>query len=58
MSDAVMHISGPVSTLAHTLGLTSRPRAMCGVRITGSARTAPLCADCVRRAGWTHDKRH
>lgn len=56
--DAVMHIAGTVSTLGHTLGLTSRPKALCGVRITGSARTAPLCPACFRRSGWTHDKRH
>ncbi|MEU4801205.1 hypothetical protein [Actinosynnema sp. NPDC023587] len=58
MTDAVMHIATGTATLAHTLRLTSGPRAFCGVRITGAARTAPLCPACATKAGWTHDKRH
>ncbi|WP_199441055.1 hypothetical protein [Umezawaea beigongshangensis] len=55
---SVMHIVGNTRTLAHTLGLTDNPRALCGVRVgTGAARNAPLCPTCVTRAGWTHDKR-
>ncbi len=56
---SVMHIVGNGRTLAHTLGLSSNPRALCGTRVnTGAHRNAPLCPACVAHAGWTHDKRH
>jgi hypothetical protein len=58
MSDRVAHIAGDLSTFAFTVGLIDNPKALCGVRIQGAHRDAPLCPTCVKRAGWTHDKRH
>ncbi|MGW4110183.1 hypothetical protein ACWEFJ_04840 [Actinosynnema sp. NPDC004786] len=58
MSDPVMHIAGDLAVLAHTVGLTTNPKALCGARITGAHRNAPLCPTCFERSGWTHDKRH
>lgn len=57
MGSNVMHIAGDLSTLAHILGFTSNPKALCGVRIPGSDRNAPLCPKCFRLSGWTRDKR-
>ena len=54
----VMHIVGDLRTLAHQLGLSDNPRALCGTRVgTGAPRNAPMCPTCMHHAGWTHDKR-
>ncbi|MCP2093354.1 hypothetical protein LV78_001308 [Actinosynnema pretiosum] len=53
-----MHIARTGSTWAHTLGLITNPLALCGARIAGAERQAPLCQICFQLSGWTHDKRH
>ena len=55
--DSVMHIAADHRVVLNQLGLAT-PRALCGKKLRhGSARNAPLCPTCVRKAGWTHDKR-
>lgn len=58
--DPYMHIVGNVRAALHRFGLLA-PRALCGTRLDtglGAAPDAPLCPECFRRAGWTHDQRH
>ncbi|CAM06186.1 hypothetical protein A8924_7387 [Saccharopolyspora erythraea NRRL 2338] len=55
-----MHIVGSARSALHQLGLTSA-KTLCGKKLRqpedGAAKNAPLCPECYRRSGWTHDKR-
>lgn len=54
----VGHIVGDARVVLDRLGLLA-PRALCGTKIPDGQlpANAPMCPACIRKAGWSHDKR-